>query len=64
MWDFCKRTIRTARKAYRCGAGVWIGNCNLSEYEFGPEDWATIQSAISEGVMILPGTKYLECRGK
>lgn len=51
--------IRTARKAYPCGAYYWFDRSCYGERDVAPEDWKTIEAVRADGGQIMPGMKHI-----
>lgn len=62
-WDVYTITTPKARKEYPCDACELINGAGISEGDVTPEEWQTIEKARQEGNKILPGTKYIKCKG-
>lgn len=62
-WDVYTVTRPVARKEYDCDACELISSFGLMEGDLNPDEWDAIEEARSEGSKILPGTKYIKCKG-
>lgn len=64
MWEVYEVTNPVARKEYNCDAYDHLQlSIGLCKSEFQPGDWEILMKAKQENFKILPGVKYLKCKG-